>query len=99
MLLEIKVPELQKSTDEITEGMACPISPELRMIKLVTWYVKNGDYINKDAALCMLETSKASFEIPAEKDGYVKIVTEEGALVSSGEVLCIIADSLEELAI
>ena len=97
MLLEIKVPELQKNTDEITEGMACPINPELRMIKLLTWYVKNGDFVNKDAALCMLETSKASFEIPAEKDGYVKIVQEEGALVSSNDVICLIADSLEEL--
>ena len=68
------------------------------MIKLLTWYVKNGDYINKDAALCMLETSKASFEIPAEKNGYVKIIKEEGALVSSNDILCLIADSSEEIA-
>ncbi len=98
MLLEVKVPELQKKTDEITEGMACPVNPELRMIKLLTWYIKNGAFVNKDAALCMLETWKASFEIPAEKDGYIKIIQEEGALVSSGDILCLIADSLEELS-
>lgn len=96
MLIEIKVPEMQKNTGEITEGTACPVNPELHMIKLLTWYVKNGDFVEKDVALCILETSKASFEIPAEKTGYVKIMKEEGALVSTNEVLCLVSDSLEE---
>ena len=100
MLIEVKVPELQKKTGEITEGMSCPIDPKLRelqnLIKLVKWYVKDTDFVSQEAALCILETSKASVEIPAEKNGFVKLIKEEGAIVSIHETLCLLADSLEE---
>jgi len=100
MLIEVKVPEFQKKTDEITEGMSCPIDPKLRelqnLIKLVKWYVKDKDFVSQEAALCILETSKASVEIPAEINGFVTILKEEGAIVSANETLCTLADNLEE---
>lgn len=97
MLVEIKVPPLQKKPGEITEGMACPVNSGAMFITLMNWYIKDRDFIKKGAALCILETSKAAFEVAAEKDGFVKILKKEGAPVSIDETLCILADKLEEI--
>ena len=82
MLLTVRVPELVETEDIIT---------------LVSWYVKDRDFVGEGAALCLLETSKAAFEVPAEKSGYVKLLKEEGELVAVEEAICLLADSLEEL--
>ena len=82
MLLTVNVPRLIETEE---------------LINLVSWYVKDGDYVEEEAALCLLETSKASFEVPAEKSGYVKLLKEEGASIAVGETICLLADSLEEL--
>lgn len=98
MLLEIKVPDLQKDACQISDGAACPIDAVAQnLITLVEWYVNDREFIKQDNALCLLETSKASFEVPAEKDGYVKIVKQKGATVSVDETICLLADSPDEL--
>jgi biotin carboxyl carrier protein len=97
MLVEIKVPPLQKNPGEITEGMACPVNSGGILITLMNWFVKDRDFVKEEAALCLLETSKASFEVPAEKDGFVRIIKKEGTIVSVDETLCLLADSIEEL--
>ncbi len=99
MLVEIKVPPLQKKPGEITEGMACPVNSGSMLITLINWYVKDRDFVKKGAALCLLETSKASFEVAAEKTGFVKILKKSGIVVSIDDTLCLLADSIEELPV
>ena len=82
MRLTVKVPKITEDHD---------------LIKLVSWYVKDRDFVEEEAALCLLETSKAAFEVPAEKNGFVKLLREEGELVVVEEAICLLADSLEEL--
>ncbi len=82
MLLEVKVPEIAAEQD---------------IIKLVSWYVKDRDFVEEEASLCLLETHKASFEVVAEKKGFVKIMKAEGEVVSVSEIICVLADSPEEL--
>jgi len=73
MALEMKVPTVGESITEVT---------------LASWLVKDGDYVEMDQMLCELESDKATFEVPAEKAGVIKLIAEEGADLEIGASLC-----------
>lgn len=72
MIVEIKVPPFGESVTEAT---------------LATWLVEDGDYVEMDQAICELESDKATFEVPAEKAGVIKIITESDTDVEVGAVI------------
>ena len=72
MKLEIKVPSVGESVTEADVGQ---------------WEKQSGDLVKKGNILVILETDKASMEIPAEQDGILSIVKNNGEKVSVGEVL------------
>ncbi|NIQ90042.1 MAG: 2-oxoglutarate dehydrogenase complex dihydrolipoyllysine-residue succinyltransferase [Deltaproteobacteria bacterium] len=72
MLLEIKVPSVGESVTEATLGQ---------------WYKKDGDLIQKDEPLFVLETDKVTLEIEAEADGVLRISVSEGETVAIGTVV------------
>ena len=41
-----------------------------------------------DEVLCELESEKATFELPAEAEGTLKIVAQEGDTLEIGAVIC-----------
>jgi len=73
MALEMKVPTVGESITEVT---------------LASWLVNDGDYVEMDQMLCELESDKATFEVPAEKAGVIKLIAEEGADLEIGASLC-----------
>ncbi len=73
MILEIKVPTVGESINEVT---------------LSRWLKKEGDYVQQDEVLCELESDKATFELNAEKSGGLKILTPAGEVVKIGTVVC-----------
>lgn len=66
-------------------------------VKLVEWRVVDGDYVEKGSTLCTVETTKASFEIEAERKGFVKTLVKKGEKALIQTVICLLADSLDEL--
>ena len=73
MLIEVKVPQLSESVAEAT---------------LVSWHKQPGEAIARDENLIDIETDKVVLELPAPGDGVlVKILKENGATVTSGEVI------------
>ena len=75
MALEVKVPTVGESINEVT---------------LSKWLVKDGDYVEMDQVLCELESDKATFELPAEKAGVIKIKAKEGADLEVGATIAMI---------
>jgi len=76
MSIEILVPNLPESVSDAT---------------LITWHKKAGDYVNKNEGLIDLETDKVVLEVTAPESGILsQILKENGALVTSGEVLAIV---------
>jgi len=73
---EIKIPAVGESITEVT---------------ISKWLKKDGDQVAMDEVLCELESDKATFELPAEAAGTLKIVAEEGSTVPVGAVICTIA--------
>src|SRR5690606_15268125 len=73
MLIEVKVPQLSESVAEAT---------------LVSWHKQPGEPVARDENLIDIETDKVVLELPAPGDGVlVKVLKENGATVTSGEVI------------
>jgi 2-oxoglutarate dehydrogenase E2 component (dihydrolipoamide succinyltransferase) len=76
MTIEIKVPQLPESVSDAT---------------LVAWHKKPGEAVGRDENLVDLETDKVVLEVPAPSAGVIKeIKVENGATVTSGQVLAIL---------
>jgi len=78
MSKEIKVPTVGESITEVTVGQ---------------WFKKDGDQVQMDEVLCELESDKATFELPAEAAGILKIKAQEGDTLEIGAVICIIEEN------
>lgn len=71
-LIDLKIPDIGDSKD----------------VNVAEVYVKVGDSIKKDDNLVMLETDKATMEVPATDDGIVKeVLIKVGSKVSEGSVI------------
>ncbi|MGB3073996.1 MAG: biotin/lipoyl-containing protein, partial [Chitinophagales bacterium] len=79
MQLEIKVPAVGESINEVT---------------LAKWLKADGDTVQQDEVICELESEKATFELTAEKSGQLKIVALEGSQLKVGDVVCSIDTSM-----
>ena len=77
MSLEIKVPAVGESITEVT---------------LAQWLKQDGDYVEMDENIAELESDKATFELPAEKAGVLKIIAQEGDTLEIGAVVCTIEE-------
>ena len=82
-MVDIKVPTVGESISEVT---------------LVKWLKKDGDYVDRDALLCELESEKATFELNAEQAGVLHIVAQEGATLAIGDLACSIDDTAQKPA-
>jgi 2-oxoglutarate dehydrogenase E2 component (dihydrolipoamide succinyltransferase) len=76
MSIEVLVPNLPESVSDAT---------------LISWHKKAGDVVNKNENLVDLETDKVVLEVTAPESGILnKIIKDNGAIVTSGELLAII---------
>lgn len=73
---DVTLPRLSEDTDESL---------------IVLWFVDEGDYVDKDAVLCEVQTEKAISEIRAEASGTVKkIHVKRGDSAKAGTLLAVI---------
>jgi 2-oxoglutarate dehydrogenase E2 component (dihydrolipoamide succinyltransferase) len=78
MATEVKVPALGES---ITSGI------------LVSWLVKDGDYVHKGDLLYELETDKITSEAPAEVAGTISLKANKDDEVDIGQVVALIDET------
>jgi len=69
---EIKIPNVGESVQEAV---------------LVQWYKNDGDPVQKDEPIFVVETDKVTLEIVAEASGILKILISEGQTVAIGAVV------------
>jgi 2-oxoglutarate dehydrogenase E2 component (dihydrolipoamide succinyltransferase) len=72
-VVEMKVPTVGESVTEVT---------------IANWNKKDGDAVQLDEVLCELESDKATFELPAEAAGTLRIVAEAGSTLPIGATIC-----------
>jgi 2-oxoglutarate dehydrogenase E2 component (dihydrolipoamide succinyltransferase) len=77
-LIDIKIPSPGESISEVT---------------IATWFVKTGDYVEKNREIAELESDKATLTLNAEQSGLITILAQEGDTVEVGSVACTIDTS------
>ncbi|MCP9766225.1 biotin/lipoyl-containing protein, partial [Lacihabitans soyangensis] len=73
MAIDMKVPSVGESVTEVT---------------IAAWVKKDGDFVKMDEVICELESDKATFELPAEADGILRIIGKEGDTLKIGAAIC-----------
>ncbi len=71
-VIEVKVPAVGESVTEVT---------------IASWSKKDGDAVALDEVLCELESDKATFELPAEAAGTLRIVAQAGETLPIGALI------------
>ncbi|RZK42262.1 MAG: dihydrolipoamide succinyltransferase, partial [Hymenobacter sp.] len=72
MPTEIKIPAVGESITEVT---------------IAKWLKADGAAVKRDEVIAELESDKATFELPAEADGTLKIRVAEGETIGIGTVI------------
>ncbi|MDQ2771243.1 MAG: 2-oxoglutarate dehydrogenase complex dihydrolipoyllysine-residue succinyltransferase [Bacteroidota bacterium] len=72
MPTEIKIPAVGESITEVT---------------IAKWLKQDGEAVKRDEIIAELESDKATFELPAEADGILKIRVAEGETIGIGTVI------------
>jgi len=67
--------------------------PEARMVAV---HVKDRQAVEKGERLFTIETTKAASDIESPETGFIRIFSIEGAIVTVGERLAVIADTADE---
>ncbi len=84
MSIEVVVPNLPESVADAT---------------LITWHKKVGEFVNKNDNLVDLETDKVVLEVTAPESGVLsEILQNDGAVVTSGELLALMTAQHEQSA-
>ena len=81
MKLEVKVPSVGES---------------ITTAEIESWGKQSGDFVKKGDILVVLETDKASMEIPAEQEGQLEILKQKGE-VTIDEVIAFIDTSAQNI--
>ncbi|MDH3711165.1 MAG: 2-oxoglutarate dehydrogenase complex dihydrolipoyllysine-residue succinyltransferase, partial [Cyclobacteriaceae bacterium] len=72
-IIEMRVPEVGESITEVVIG---------------AWLKNDGDQVALDETIADIESDKASFELPAEGTGILRIVAQEGDTLEIGALIC-----------
>lgn len=72
MAVNVEIPELGES---VTEAI------------LVEWLKEDGDYVEVDEPVCLIETDKADAELPAPAAGVLKRLKNDGDTIKVGETV------------
>ena len=75
--MEIKIPEVGESVREAL---------------LAKWFKNSGDLVNRDEALCEIETDKITMDVHADAAGVLSISVAEGTTLPIGSVIGTIAE-------
>lgn len=81
MAIEIKVPSVGESINEVT---------------LVKWLKNDGTWVERDEVIAELESEKATFEINAQQAGILKTIAKEGDTLKIGDIACTIDDTAQK---
>ncbi|AWW30465.1 dihydrolipoamide succinyltransferase [Echinicola strongylocentroti] len=87
---ETKKPAENKSgkTGEVKEMVVPTVGESITEVTLASWLKEDGDFVEMDEIIAEVDSDKATFELPAEAQGILKRVAEEGDTLEIGGLIC-----------
>jgi 2-oxoglutarate dehydrogenase E2 component (dihydrolipoamide succinyltransferase) len=77
-----------KPTGGIKEMKVPAVGESITEVTISTWLKKDGDFVKIDEILAEVESDKATFELPAEASGILRIVAKEKETLPIGGLIC-----------
>lgn len=77
-----------KPTGGIKEMKVPAVGESITEVTISTWLKKDGDFVNLDEVIAEVESDKATFELPAEASGILRIVAQEKQTLPIGGLIC-----------
>lgn len=75
-------------TPKVIEMTVPTVGESITEVTIASWNKKDGAQVELDEIICELESDKATFELPAESAGTLRIVAAEGETLEIGAVIC-----------
>ncbi|TDB65249.1 2-oxoglutarate dehydrogenase complex dihydrolipoyllysine-residue succinyltransferase [Arundinibacter roseus] len=80
--------EAEPAAAKVIEMTVPTVGESITEVTIASWNKKDGDAVELDEIICELESDKATFELPAEAAGTLRIVAAEGETLDIGAVIC-----------
>lgn len=77
-----------KATGGIKEMKVPAVGESITEVTISTWLKKEGDFVKLDEIIAEVESDKATFELPAEANGILRIVAKEKETLPIGGLIC-----------
>lgn len=77
-----------KATGGVKEMKVPAVGESITEVTISTWLKKDGDFVNIDEIIAEVESDKATFELPAEATGILRIVAKEKETLPIGGLIC-----------
>lgn len=77
-----------KTTGTVKEMKVPAVGESITEVTISTWLKKDGDIVRLDEIIAEVESDKATFELPAEANGVLRIVAKEKEALSIGGLIC-----------
>ncbi len=77
-----------KTTGGVKEMKVPAVGESITEVTISTWLKKDGDFVKLDEVIAEVESDKATFELPAEANGILRIVAKEKETLPIGGLIC-----------
>jgi len=77
-----------KPTGGIKEMKVPAVGESITEVTISTWLKKDGDFVKLDEVIAEVESDKATFELPAEANGILRIIATEKTTLPIGGLIC-----------
>lgn len=77
-----------KATGGVKEMKVPAVGESITEVTISTWLKKDGDFVKLDEIIAEVESDKATFELPAEANGILRIVAKEKETLPIGGLIC-----------
>lgn len=81
-------PQTPKATGSIKEMKVPAVGESITEVTISTWLKKDGDFVRLDEVIAEVESDKATFELPAEANGILRIIAKEKTTLPIGGLIC-----------
>ncbi|MCH7401292.1 2-oxoglutarate dehydrogenase complex dihydrolipoyllysine-residue succinyltransferase [Belliella kenyensis] len=76
------------ATGEVKEMIVPTVGESITEVTLANWLKADGDYVELDEIIAEVDSDKATFELPAEANGILRHVAQEGDTLEIGGLIC-----------
>jgi len=77
-----------KKTGEVVEMKVPQVGESITEVTISSWVKAEGDFVELDEIIAEIDSDKATFELPAEGTGLLRIIAKEDATLAIGDTIC-----------